>query len=85
MVSKKVKVSNASGLHVRPAGVLVKAAEQCGSTVEIIYDYNIINAKSLLNILSASIIQGEEIELRCTGPDEEADLERMVEAMEHLE
>ncbi len=85
MVSRKVIVSNKSGLHVRPAGVLVKAAEACSSKVEIIYKYNIVNAKSLLNILSVSIRRGEEIELRCTGPEEEADLVKVVEAMNHLE
>ncbi len=85
MVSKKVTVTNPSGLHVRPAGLLVRAAEHCSSRIEIIYDYNIINARSLLNILSASIASGSEIELRCTGPDEERDLETMVEAMNHLE
>ena len=85
MVSQKVTVINKSGLHVRPAGVLVKAAESCTSKIEIIYKHNIVNAKSLLNILSASIRKGEEIEFRCTGPDEVEDLATVVEAMKHLE
>ena len=67
------------------AGQLVKAAERCSSRVEIIYDYSIINARSLLNILSAAIPNGADIELRCTGPDEKEDLEMMTEAMKHLE
>ena len=49
------------------------------------YDYNIINAKSLLNILSASIAKGARIELRCTGPNEEEDIERMMEVINNLE
>lgn len=85
MVSQKVTVVNKSGLHVRPAGVLVKEAEICTSQVEIIYKHNIVNAKSLLNILSASIRKGEEIEFRCTGPNEVEDLAHVVEAMNHLE
>ena len=82
---RKVTVSNPSGLHIKPAGQLVKAAERCSSRVEIIYDYSIINARSLLNILSAAIPNGADIELRCTGPDEKEDLEMMTEAMKHLE
>ena len=70
MVGRKVTVSNPSGLHIKPAGQLVKVAERCSSRVEIIYDYSIINARSLLNILSAAIPNGADIELRCTGPDE---------------
>ena len=85
MVGRKITVSNPSGLHIKPAGQLVKAAERCSSRVEIIYDYSIINARSLLNILSAAIPHGAEIELRCTGPDEKEDLETMTEAMGHLE
>lgn len=85
MVSRMVTVSNPSGFHIRPAGVLVNAAEHCSSRVEIIYEYNIINARSLLNVLSASIPCGAQIELRCIGPNEEADLDAMEEAMKHLE
>lgn len=85
MVSKKLIVTNEAGLHVRPAGVLSKAAEASSSKVEIIFKYNIINAKSLLNILSASIGYGDEIEIRCSGPKEQEDLERLVNLLEHLE
>ena len=85
MVRRPVTIVNASGLHVRPAAVLAKAAEACSSKVEIYYDYNIINAKSLLNILSASIAKGARIELRCTGPNEEEDIERMMEVINILE
>ena len=81
----EVTVSNPSGFHIRPAGVLVKAAEHCSSKVEIIYEYNIINARSLLNILAASIPCGSQIELRCTGPNEKEDLDAMEEALKHLE
>ena len=79
MVSRMVTVSNPSGFHIRPAG------EHCSSKVEIIYEYNIINARSLLNILAASIPCGSQIELRCTGPNEKEDLDAMEEALKHLE
>lgn len=85
MVSRRMKIQNPSGLHIRPAGVLVKAAEHCSSRVELVYDYNIINARSLLNILGAAIPSGAEIEIRCDGPEEEQDLEAMIEVMGHLE
>ncbi len=85
MVSKVVTISNPSGLHIRPAGILVKAAEHCSSRVEIIYDYNIINGRSLLNILGACIPSGAQIELRCTGPEEEKDLAAMLDTLKHLE
>ena len=76
---------NSTGFHVRPAGRLSKAAESCTSRVEIIYRHNIINAKSMLNILSAAIAKGDQIELRCTGPDEVEDLEKLSEVVRYLE
>lgn len=85
MVSKKLIVTNNSGLHVRPASILSKAAEASSSKVEIIYKYNIINAKSLLNILSASMAKGDEIELRCSGPNEQEDMEKLLLVLKHLE
>ena len=76
MKSKKMIISNPSGLHVRPAGILAHAAEQCSSKVELIVGNSIINC-SILNILSKSVRQGDEVELRCTGDTEEEDLKFM--------
>lgn len=84
MVSRKIVVRNEAGLHVRPASVLAKAAESCSSRVEILFQHNIINAKSLLNIVSMAIAKGDEIELRCTGPEEQADIEKIAEVFAHF-
>lgn len=83
MKSKKLIISNSSGLHVRPAGVLAKAAEQCNSKVELIVGNSIINCRSILNILSVAVRCGDEVELCCTGKTEEEDLKYMVHVMEH--
>ena len=85
MVSEKFVISNSTGLHVRPASVLSKAAEGCTSKVEIRYKNNIINAKSLLNIVAAAISKGNEILLCCTGPNEEEDLAKLMDVLGHLE
>lgn len=85
MVSRIVEITNKSGLHVRPAARLSKAAEHCTSRVEIVYEGAVINAKSLLNIVSKAIAKGTKVELRCTGPNEEADIEYMAEAFQNLE
>lgn len=85
MVSRKIVVRNEAGLHVRPASVLAKAAESCSSKIEILFMHNIINAKSLLNIVSMAIAKGDEIELRCTGPSEEEDIEKITEVFMRLE
>lgn len=84
MVRRKIVITHDAGFHVRPAGIVAKAAEDCSSRVEILYKNNIINAKSLLNLLSAAIRKGAEIELCCEGPEEQADLDKMTYVIEHL-
>ncbi|MDD2958161.1 MAG: HPr family phosphocarrier protein [Lachnospiraceae bacterium] len=82
MISRKVVISNPSGLHVRPAGVLSRAAEQCSSRIELISGTNTVNCRSILNILSAAVGSGDEVELQCTGPEEEKDLEYMISVIQ---
>lgn len=84
MTSRKLRVINATGLHVYPARNVANAAEKCSSRVTILYGSHIINAKSLLNILSAGIRCGEEIELCCEGEREKEDLAKMIHVIRGL-
>ena len=82
MVSKKVKVTNPTGLHLRPAGILCKEAMQYKSRITISYRENMTaNAKSVLSVLGACVKSGDEIEFTCEGEDEEAALQAMVDAV----
>ncbi len=71
MVSQKLKITNPTGLHLRPAGNLCKEAMKFKSRVTFDYDGNIANAKSVLSVLGACIKSGDEITLMCEGEDEE--------------
>ncbi len=82
MVSKKVVVSNPSGIHARPASVLVKTTGKCNSNVFILVDGKKIVAKSILNIMAAAIKCGTEIEVQCDGETEVEDLETVVALIE---
>ncbi|MGN0203757.1 MAG: HPr family phosphocarrier protein [Coprococcus sp.] len=82
MVSKKVVISNPSGLHARPASVLALAAGKCRSNVVMIYGEKEIQIKSVLNIMAAAVKTGSEVEVRCTGATEEEDLKTIVDLIE---
>ncbi len=82
MVSKKVTVCNPSGIHARPASVLVKTTSKCKSNVIILVDNKKIVAKSILNIMAAAIKCGTEIEVQCDGETEVEDLEAVVTLIE---
>ena len=74
MVSKKMKVVNSQGFHMRTVTDLVNAMANYDSDVKIIAKGNEINGKSLMAIVAACIKCGDEIEIQCEGSDEEAAL-----------
>ncbi len=78
MVSQKVRVSNPSGLHLRPAGNLCREALKFKCRVELLFGDSEANAKSVLSVLGACVKCGDEVEYRCTGEDEEAALAAVV-------
>ncbi len=82
MVSQKVVIKNATGLHLRPAGTLCKEAMQYKSLITFNYRGNIANAKSVLSVLGACVKCGDEIEFVCEGEDEEEALKALVSAVE---
>ena len=76
MVSDKVVIKNPTGLHLRPAGILCKAATKFQSHVAIrTADGTEVNAKSVLSVLSACIKTGDVITMICDGSDETEALE----------
>lgn len=83
MVSKVVTVVNAEGLHMRPAGMVAKAAKE-HSDSEIIMKANgrDIKAKAVMQIMAAGIKKGTDVELMVSGGDEQAVLNELVKMFE---
>lgn len=82
MVSQKVIIKNPSGLHARPASVLVQAAGKCKSDVILVYGEKRIQAKSILTVMAAAIKSGSEVMVECSGETEEEDLKKITELIE---
>jgi len=82
MVSKKTTVVNAEGFHMRPAGVFANTMSKFSSDVSLIVNGNIINAKSLMNIIAACIKCGTEVEVQCNGADENEALSKALELID---
>ena len=83
MVSKVVKVVNAEGLHMRPAGIIAKAAKE-HPECEIMMKANgkDIKAKAVMQIMAAGIKCGSEVEITADGENEDAALAKAVEMFE---
>ena len=82
MVSKRVTVINATGLHLRPAANFCKEAVKFKSIITFTFDSVTANAKSVLSVLGACVKQGDEIEIFCQGPDEQEALDALCKAVE---
>ena len=83
MVSQIIKITNPTGLDVKPAGSLCKEAMKFKCKVTYCYGGgDTANAKSMLSVLASMIKYGEEIELICDGEDEETALAHMIACLE---
>lgn len=82
MVSAKVKVINPMGMHMRPAQLFIKEITPFGCDVSINFNGKDINGKSIMNLMAACIKQGSEIEIKCSGDNEEECLKAVVALVE---
>jgi Phosphotransferase System HPr (HPr) Family len=82
MVSQSITVKNEQGLHMRPAGMLVKEIGKLNCDVVIDFNGKKTNAKSVLNIIAACIKCGSEVTIECSGPEEEVALSKAISLIE---
>ena len=80
MVSKVVKVVNAEGLHMRPAGIVAKAAKE-HPECEIMMKANGKDIKAKA-VMAAGIKKDTEVEIIVTGENEQAVLDEFVKMFE---
>ena len=82
MVSKITKITNPMGMHMRPAGLFAQEMMKFNSDVTLVFKEKEINAKSIMNLMAACIKCGSELEVRCTGADEQQALDKAIELIE---
>lgn len=83
MVSQVVTVINEQGMHMRPAGIIAKAVKaHAGCEVTLTANGKTVKAKAPMQIMSACIKKGNEVEIACNGEDEAAVLAEIVKMFE---
>ena len=82
MVSKKVKITNEEGMHMRPASLMSQQMAAFDSDVFLVFNGNRYDAKSVMMLMSACIKFGAELEVECSGSDEQAALDAAVALIE---
>ena len=69
MSEKTVKIIDPSGIHARPATVLVGAAGGFTSDLKLEYNGNQVNLKSVMGVMSLAIPNGAEVTIIADGED----------------
>jgi len=70
-------IKDSSGLHARPAGMLVKQASLFASAITVSTDEKSADAKKLFALMTLNIKCGQTIKVTAQGSDEEAAIEAL--------
>lgn len=71
LVTQMATVLDEIGLHLRPARLIAEEAEQHRSRVELAYQGQAVDAKSIMQILTLGAGPNACVEVRAEGPDAE--------------
>ena len=82
MKTREVVITNASGLHARPATFFIQKANCYKSMIHIEKEDRQVNAKSLLGVLSLGIAKGMTITIIADGHDEVAAIDGLVDLIQ---
>ena len=82
MISREVVITNASGLHARPATFFIQKANTYPCSIWVEKDDRKVNAKSLLGVLSLGIAKGMSVTLIADGQNEEEALKGLSELID---
>lgn len=77
----KVVIQNETGLHARPAAMLVSEANQFKADIFITKEGQDYNAKSIMNIMASAIAKGDEIEIKSSDSDAVAHIAQFLEQL----
>jgi phosphotransferase system HPr (HPr) family protein len=70
MVEQSVVIQNKSGLHARPASLLVKEASRFQCQLSLRKNDKEVDLKSILGLMSLAIMAGETVVIKAEGEDE---------------
>jgi phosphocarrier protein HPr len=69
MAEKVFTVTSESGIHARPATILVQTASRFNSDIHLEYNGKTVNLKSIMGVMSLGIPKGAEIKITVEGAD----------------
>lgn len=69
MITEDIVIANPSGLHARPASMIIEKVKQLSATVEIFKGEKKANAASIMSVLALGAATGDEVTVTADGDD----------------
>lgn len=78
----EVTIKNKAGLHARPSSLFVQVASKYDSDINVIFEDETINGKSIMGLMLLAAEQGRTLILECDGDDEDEMIAELVDLIE---
>ena len=81
MEKRDLHIIAETGIHARPATLLVQAASKFGSDINLEYNGKSVNLKSIMGVMSLGVGQGADVTISAEGDDEKEAIAAVAETM----
>lgn len=75
------KITDESGIHARPATVLVNAASKFSSDINLEFNGKTVNLKSIMGVMSLGVPGNSDVKITAEGADAEDALNAIGETL----
>ena len=79
MISKNITINIPTDMEALPVSLLVQVASQFESNIYVEVEDKKVNAKSIMGMMTLSIVPGEEVTIITKGVDEEEAMDKIEE------
>lgn len=81
-VSTEVTIKNKLGLHARPAMAFVDTANGFKSDIRVIKDGQVVDGKSIMQLMMLAATAGTKLTIEAEGPDAEQAIAALVKLID---
>ncbi|GMA63858.1 HPr family phosphocarrier protein [Alicyclobacillus fastidiosus] len=85
MAEKTLVIQNPTGIHARPAAMLVNKAQAFASKITLEKDGKQADAKSILGVMAMAVNQGSTVTIRAEGSDADQAVAELAAFLEQLQ
>ena len=83
MQKETFNITAETGIHARPATLLVQSASKFNSDINLEYKGKSVNLKSIMGVMSLGVGQGSDVVITAEGDDEEEAIQTIADTMKN--